>query len=316
MRYLLPVILLPVILAFPAWGQQTGFRSQDVGNARLFDYAWSAPDGTHQMRFALNLDDIRQAEAEFQPFDNTAAQTVAFKAVQTEARGLPAKLNLGNASIDVSRNMGGYDVRAKGVDAPGMEKIATDLRTARNQAMDDYVTSKFYSKIDDIHIMPDHKRIAKRYVGAMAPLATALQNSFTARSNDPRDLINYTMHFWQSIPYDELENRYTSNGAGFETPYGILAGNKGDCDSKSVALAATLRAMYPSLRLTMVYVPDHAFVGIGLPQGPHDYALKLGDGVYVLADPTGPSFMNLGQVADHALHALNSGQFSYQEIPF
>jgi hypothetical protein len=315
MRWPVARYLLPVLLAFPAWGQQTRFHSQDIGNARLFEYAWTTPDGPHQIRFALNLDDIRQAEAEFQPFDNTAAQTVAFKAVQTEARTLPARLNLGNADIDVVRSTGGYDIRAKGIDAPGMEKIAGELRTARNQAMDDYVTSKFYSKIDDTHIMPDHKRIAQRYVGAMAPLAAALKNSF-AGSNDQRDLINYTMHFWQSIPYDELENRYTSNGAGFETPYGILADNKGDCDSKAVALAATLRSLYPSLRLTMVYVPDHAFIGIALPQGPHDYALRLGDGTFVLADPTGPAFMNMGQVADHALQALNSGQFSYQEIPF
>jgi hypothetical protein len=209
-----------------------------------------------------------------------------------------------------------------------MERIGKAIDDARRQAHNDYIASKFYASVDDTHIMPDHKRIAQRYVGAMAPLATALKNSQGSLNNgnrngtisgggaDPRDLINYIMHFWQSIPYDELENRYTSNGAGFETPYGILAGNKGDCDSKAVALAATLRSLYPNLRLTMVYVPDHAFIGIGLPQGPHDYALRLGDGTYVLADPTGPSFMNLGQVADHALTALNSGQFSYQEIPF
>lgn len=307
----MPVFAL-VLISLPAWAQQTYFNSKDVGNARLFEYKWRDPDGDHALRFGLSLADIAQAESEFQPFDNTAAQTVAFNAVQSKAKTLSVP---NGAEVEVARKIGGYDIRARGVEAPQMQQIADNLKVVRDQALEDYVASRFYSRIDDTHIMPDHRRIAKRYVPAMAPVAQAMSAALGPNA-DQRATINYVMHFLQSIPYDQLENRYTSNGAGFETPYTILSGNKGDCDSKSVALAATLRAMFPTLKLTMVYVPEHAFVGIGLPQGSADYALRLGGDVFVLADPTGPDFMNLGEVAGRALDALNNGKFSYQEIPF
>jgi hypothetical protein len=65
-----------------------------------------------------------------------------------------------------------------------------------------------------------------------------------------------------------------------------------------------------------VYVPEHAFVGIGIPQGPNDFALRLGSRTFVLADPTGPRLLKVGEVDEKALGALTSGRFSFQEVPF
>jgi hypothetical protein len=187
------------------------------------------------------------------------------------------------------------------------------LQSIRNQAISDYLWQKFYMDIGENRIMPDHKRIAARYAPALAPMAAAVQAQ--TGQLKPRDQINWLMGFFQTIPYNQLLDRYTSNGAGFKTPYGLLLGNQGDCDTKAVALAAVLRRLYPSLALTMVYTPGHAFIGIAVPQGKNDYALQLGQQVFVLADATGPHQLTLGQVAPEALAALNSGQYSYKQIP-
>ena len=128
--------------------------------------------------------------------------------------------------------------------------------------------------------------------------------------------MNYALNFLQNIPYDQLVSRYTSNGAGFQTPYGLLYNNRGDCDTKSVALAAILRNLFPELRIVMVYVPEHAFVGVHFKPGKKDYALQLGGQPFVLAEPTGPSLAPLGRLDDRALSYLDSGKFSYQEVPF
>jgi hypothetical protein len=130
-----------------------------------------------------------------------------------------------------------------------------------------------------------------------------------------REQINWIMGFLQSIPYDTLQNRRTSNGSGFQTPYALLRTNRGDCDTKSVALLAILRSLYPTLPLSMIYVSEHAFVGIGIAQGPKDYALKLNNRPYVLADPTGPSQIPLGVADRRALALLKSADFFHKPIP-
>jgi hypothetical protein len=310
------LVMAGVAAAAPAAAQQqTFFHKQEIEGAVRFDYRWRDMGGEHGLQFSLPQDDVARGAAEFKAFDNAEAQARAYRAVEAEALQLSVKLGEPQHKIEVAPSANGYDIRGRGLDARQMEEVAGDLRVVRDQALDNYLTSAFYSKVDDTHIMPDHRRIARRYAVALAPFAAAVRAQTSAM--DQRAVVNYLLHFFQTIPYDELKDRYTSNGAGFETPYGLLLNDKGDCDTKSVALAATLRALYPGLKLTMVYVPDHAFVGIGLPQGGKDYALRLGsDGVFVLADPTGPRLTDLGQVSDKALGPLNGGVFSYQEIPF
>ena len=55
-------------------------------------------------------------------------------------------------------------------------------------------------------------------------------------------------------------------------------------------------------------------MGLALPRGPDDYALNLKGQAFVLADPTGPQLLKLGQVDASALAELEGGKYSYQEI--
>ena len=294
----------------PVWAAQTSFSARYLQAQVVFDYRWQVRGAPEQaLRFVLPIADVEQGQREFQSFSNQEANEEAFQEVKKEA----ARRSSGLYDIDVVRTRDGFEVKGaipRGVDP---QPLMDALRRVRDDAVKDYIARHFYMQVDELHVMPDHKKVAGRYAPALAPLAAAVRQQ-TARMS-AREQVNWLLGFFQTIPYDQLLNRYTSNGAGFQTPYGLLLKNRGDCDTKSVALASLLRSLYPGLRLVMVYVPEHAFIGIGLPQGTGDYALRLGGVPFVLADPTGPAELKLGEVDRRALTYLNSGTYSYQEIP-
>lgn len=307
------VLFLSMALMPLGWAEQLGFKTRVVGNIVRFDYTWrDADQQTRKLAFTLPVDDLQRGQQEFQPFDNAAMNDAGFVAVQTYAKAH----SVGNLKLKVSRTFNGFEVEAEGPQsaaAQGLLQTHMDaMQKARMDGMDAYIRKAYYSRVSEGNVMPDHKRIVQRYGPALAPVQAAIRQA--TRGMPPREVVNFIMGFLQSIPYDLLGNRYTSNGAGFQTPYGLLTGNKGDCDTKAVTLLALLRGIYPTIRLTMVYVPEHAFVGLALPRGPQDYALNLKGQAFVLADPTGPRTLKLGEVDSGYLRDLEGGKYSYQEV--
>jgi hypothetical protein len=317
----LPIVVLLCLLAGPVVAKQLSFSAKAEGNAVRFSTRWIDVENREQaLTFAIPQDDLRRGKDEFRPFDNDEASKRAFTEVQAYAH----RASVGGRVIKVTQNYKGYDVQAQTQAATQAEadarnrEIMDELQKVRDKAVADYMADNFYTRVDDTHVMPDHKRIARRYASALTPLAVATRQNLLAqgRGTDPRSAAGYLLGYFQTIPYDTLLSRLSSNGTGFKTPYGLISGNKGDCDTKSVAMAAVLRQLYPTLRLTMVYVPDHAFLGMEIPRGPKDYALKLGGSAFVLVDPTGPRLLRVGEVDRKALDDLEAGRYSYQEIPF
>ncbi|MFZ2587876.1 MAG: hypothetical protein WAZ18_07160 [Alphaproteobacteria bacterium] len=293
--------------------QQLGFKTRVYGNAVRFDYVWKdARAVERRLAFTLPVEDLRRGQQEFAAFDNTAMNDAAFQAVESYAR----TKSTSTMKLAVKRTYNGFEVEAEAtpdVLAQGVAKRHVDaMNGVRDKALEAYLYDHFYTRAGDGYVMPDHKRIVQRYGPALAPVQAAIRQA--TRGMQPREVVDFVMGFLQSIPYDLLGNRATSNGAGFQTPYGLLLGNKGDCDTKSVALLALLRGLFPKTRLTMVYVTEHAFVGVALPRTATDYALNLKGSAFVLADPTGPRLLRLGEVDGGALGELEGGKYSYQEV--
>jgi hypothetical protein len=87
--------------------------------------------------------------------------------------------------------------------------------------------------------------------------------------------------FIQSIPYSTS----TTTDAGFQTPIGMFAQNRGDCDTKSVALAAILRGY--GINSVMVTMPEHMFMGVEIPASPGDHTFVYRGRRFVSVEPTG-----------------------------
>lgn len=319
MRALSSLLLIFCLLAGTAVAKQTSFSAKAVGADVRFTTRWIDIDNREQeLAYSIPQEDLRRGRDEFRPFDNAEAANRAYRAVEAYARAASTEGRI----IKLSRTFQGYDLSIQSPGGPEVDganqEVMIKLGEVRDKAMADYMSDSFYTRVDDTHVMPDHKRIARRYASALTPLAVAARKALLAQGMgvDPRAAAGYLLGYFQSIPYDTLLSRYTGNGAGFQTPYGLLMENRGDCDTKSVAMAAVMRQLYPSLRLTMVYVPDHAFLGMAVPRGPKDYALNLGGTPFVLIDPTGPRLLGVGEVDSKALDDLEAGRYSYQEIPF
>lgn len=314
MRFWLLIVCVCVMLAGPLRAEQVSYKARIVGQSVKFDYVWrDASRAEQRLGFFLPVDDLRRGQSEFQPFSDKAVSDAAFKAVQKEAATASDPQGV---SWNVERTAGGFDVKAEGpvsmINEDAMAKQVEVFNQVREKATDAYLADRFYVRINPTNVMPDHKRIVQRYAPALAPVQAAVRAA--TKGQQPHEVVDYLLGFLQSIPYDTLQNRRSSNGAGFQTPYGLITGNRGDCDTKSVALLALLRGIFPQTRLVMVYVPEHAFVGLALPRGSKDFALNIKGQAFVLADPTGPRLLKLGEVAEDALAELEAGKYSYQEV--
>lgn len=278
-----------------------GFQTALRGGWQEYSYLYTNRNGEPQrLFFRLSADDIARGSAEFRDWNDLAAQSAAVQAVQVKAR----ELETPNLKAEVSPLHNGMNIRLMGRNLQANSPQVTQLREALDQtyttSLQSYAKQNYYRATlegpNRAVIQPDHPAIAARYVNAMRPVAQAIREQVPGAADSPRAFINAALTWLQSIPYDTLQNRATSNGAGFQTPYGLIGMNLGDCDTKATALAALIRSVYPSLPLAIVYVPEHAFLGIGLPQAREDFALRTEQGTFVLADATGPGLAPLGYI--------------------
>ncbi|MFZ2620513.1 MAG: hypothetical protein WAX89_06525 [Alphaproteobacteria bacterium] len=310
MKFIFFLCLL--LLTAPVQAAQTRFERTYTGKNVSLTYHWRDTQGrNNSLLFQLPKAEVARGNAEFKPFNqvNTQATQEAFAAVEAFIQPYVGK----QKKIDLTAHSNGFRATYYGFKTPEQQELDAKVRATYQEQFDKTITNNFYMSYGN-YVMPDHRRIAKRYVPAVSPIASAI--AAQTKGQGLRGVVDYTLSFLQTIPYDELVSRQSSNGAGFQTPYGLLLNNRGDCDTKSVALAAILRKLYPSQRIVIVYVPEHAFVGIHATPSRTDYALRLGGEPFILADPTGPHQTRWGVIETTAEAHLKRGSYSFQEVPF
>jgi transglutaminase-like putative cysteine protease len=294
-------------------GPAQTFATQQRGGGQDFAYTYLTPEGQpRSLSFRLNLADIQRGSAEFQPWNDDAARTAAVNKVQATATALATP----NLKATVQGLPNGMTLRLVGRNltpqSPQVQLLEKTLNTTYTMAIKTYASQNLYRATSEgdhqTTIQPDHPAIAVRYTAAMGPVAEAIQQQIPGAADSPRNFINAALNWLQTIPYDTLKNRATSNGAGFQTPYGLMLGNRGDCDTKATALASLIRAAYPTIPLAIIYVPEHAFLGIGLPQEDRDYALRTEYGTYILADATGPARTPLGYIDERTRTKIRANE--------
>ena len=118
-------------------------------------------------------------------------------------------------------------------------------------------------------------------------LAEALLQAAGGEQTPPRDLFNYLLAFVQAIPYQQLQSEDGRRGSGFLLPQQVLSNNRGDCDSKVTLLASLWRYLQPEIPLVLLFVPDHALLGVALPAQGAEETLTVAGGRWLLAEPTG-----------------------------
>lgn len=187
------------------------------------------------------------------------------------------------------------------------ERIGQELErefAAIQQRMGDFRLAYFREHLYRLdasgELWPDYARIAERALPTLSPLALALAAQL--RGLPVHTGLTRAMAFIQTIPYDRLSDRATD--AGFLPPLVMLAENRGDCDTKSVAFAVLAHLLYPQVPSALILVRNHAFLGLGLTPQPGDRSIQYDRRTWVLAEPVGPAVLPVGQIGAESQAAL------------
>lgn len=193
-----------------------------------------------------------------------------------------------------------------------LDRIRTVLEDKQQEYYADYFHEHFYNwNKDEKLISIDYNKITELYLQKMAPIAKAFQLKNNNQIYDKRSVINDILNFYQSLPYDTL---MSDRGAGFSTPFKLLHENKGDCDTKLVASAATIKSLYKDVKVISVVLPEHVIIGFNIPATSSDLKIMYKGSQYVLAETAGPGLIPLGELSEFSLNALKRGDYAISPL--
>lgn len=187
-----------------------------------------------------------------------------------------------------------------------LDEATAQLKKTMDEAKVRYVASVL-RRIDGNTITVDYPAATRRYVRALAPLAQALSD--VSGGADERGRLGLALSFFQAIPYDALSNRVRDGGIDFAPPPTLLDMNRGDCDSKSVALACVLRGLTPYRTSAMATMPGHAILAVDVGWRDGDAWVRRNGRVFIAMEPAGPAVVPVGRVARDTGRFLDEQRF-------
>jgi hypothetical protein len=294
------------------FAQQLSFAKSKQNKEVNFNYTWSDhQDLTRDIAFTLPLRQLNtQNHKKFIP---DLAQQYVYIELHKAAR----KIDPREARVQIQHR--GQDIliqvtsRSDKLLAKWQNSMNQSQVKAQNQYLQDNYYSHFRSFLGQEGVKPDHLRYIKENQTALLPVAQAVYDKLPTNS-ETRAYVNLVLSWVQSIPYNELKNRITSNGAGYLPPLSVVANNQGDCDSKTVLMASLIRSLIPDVKMTMVFLPNHALLGIVLPFRTNEQTLEIDGMDYLLMEPTGPAKIPLGEIAASSARDIAGNMYSIEEI--
>lgn len=248
--------------------------------------------------FNLHSRDVKTGSNEFKKVGPKDDIEIA-RRLQVVADRIGKKVN---AQILVSEDGGQFTLNMKGPDvsAEAFQSVFDHLQVEQSNIINEYLKERYYQVElgkDAILIRPDYQSLVKRY----KPIGQIIGRSLKATGpKDQRGLVSHALEFIQSIPYE----RFANDGADFQTPIGLFTDNKGDCDTKAVALGSILDSW--GINYVFLLMPEHLFMGIELPKRSGERSFSYAGRSYILAEPAGIGFP-LGVGYPDSIEAFKKG---------
>ncbi len=308
MRFALAFILMMPIMLY---AKQISFNRSKVDNNYQFSYQWlDAQKQNQQLSFAINKKALFGKFRNFRSFKADIAQQHVMHMVRKNIKQQPFE----DVQVHFEQQDNQTVVTLSSNNDSALNKAKQQLAKLKQAATKQYLTENFYHSFNTYDqtsgIKPDHVRIANQSIVDLKPLKPILLEKVSVKNI--RNASNFTLGFVQSIPYSTLESRRTSSGAGFNPPLKLLYENQGDCDSKVTLTAALLRSLMPRVKMVMVFIDQHALIGVNVSTTGDESIIEHEGVVYVLGEPTGPELMNLGEISDTSDAAIANGHYSVE----
>jgi hypothetical protein len=299
-RCALLVGILALAVAAPAvWAGQSHFESQRIGGRLQLDYGWVDRTGDHSLTVQFDPAAVESARKGFRPYRRADLQATANAELKRRLTRAAAELELNYPGLKVSV---GRDLKLRPRFAAGVDDQAAITREIADRQSEieddmqafelDYLGKRLYQLDDTGGILPNYGLIARRALPGLAPLAQALGDQ--VRGLPTRAALTRVLAFVQTIPFDPLKDRHKD--PGLLPPLVMLAENRGDCDTKSLAFAALAHLLFPEVPSALILVPDHAVLALGLPTEPGDRVVNFQDRDWVLSEPVGPATPPVGEI--------------------
>ncbi|MCU4676613.1 hypothetical protein N7931_13325 [Catenovulum sp. 2E275] len=279
-----------------------------------FSYQWQDHNqNTQTLSFKIDKKPLFNLFRKFKAYRPALAQNYLYKQLQAKVPNYQSRY----AQIQVKKQGLGVELTVKAQDKAELIKLNAQMLELRTEILNQYLDKHYYmeftNRFAQAFIKPDHIRIAQESLPLFDDIVAQAQENLKNMSG--RDIINYYLSWVQSIPYSTLEDRSQSQGLGFSPPNKLLLENQGDCDSKSTLFISLMRAFFSHLNIVMVYLPNHALVGLQLGHISQDEYISL-DGIdYVLAEPTGPGLFKVGEISEQSKQDIMAGRFTVEELP-
>jgi hypothetical protein len=302
-----------IIVHLPCFSKQLTFNKTKQNKEVDFNYTWS--DHQEQTRDLIFTLPLRQLNSQtHKKFISNLAQQYVYIALHKAARKIDPK----EARIKIQHQ--GQDIRIQVTSRSNrlIDKWQRSMDQSQKKAFDQYLQDNYYSRfrshLGQEAVKPDHLRYISENKAALLPIAQAVYDKLPANS-ETRAYVNLVLSWVQSIPYNALKNRLSSNGAGYLPPLSVVANNQGDCDSKTVLMASLVRTLLPDVSMVMIYLPNHALLGIAIPHRSNEQTLNVNGLEYLLMEPTGPAKVPLGEIANRSTSDIAGNMYSIEEVP-
>jgi hypothetical protein len=283
-------------LASGAEAQQLDFKRVSRSGDELLSYRWrDSARHEHNVAFTLTRQAIRESETSFDEFSMEGMWRVA-------ERDLRDEVERGGGHIDIRRTADGlrWTIEARGkARADELSRRVTE-RLARSQH--DYLARHGRHLVGSHRVIVDFAAATRALESPLRALTKAL-GDVPDVPNEDRARVALALGFFQEIPYAVLEDKQRQGGDFLPAP-ALLAQNRGDCDSKAVALAAVLRSFTRFRKLAVVTMPKHAILAVEMPAEPGDTTVRQGGRLYVALEPAGPALAPVGHVGTYTAKYL------------
>jgi hypothetical protein len=284
----------------PEKPRQLDFSFSVEPNHVVYSYEWSDSFGKfYTTSFSLLKEEVKVGLQEFKSVGPEWEEGVR----QTFLKKVQPILDRNNLELEVTPSSSGFSYSLSGPASAeaAVEDLKRSVPKLYELARVEYARKNYYvgeMTGDKFVLRPDYSALVKRYVGVSTPIARALSRG----DRDPRALAVRFLDFIQTIPY----SREFTNRAEFQTPLGSYTENKGDCDTKSVSLAALLSSV--GIPWVIIALPEHMVLGVGISPKLGEQTLRDQGRSYVLVEPAG-SGIPFGKLAPESTAAINSGNY-------
>ena len=296
-----------ILAALALWGgsveaQQLDFSRISRSGDELLTYRWRDHERReHTTAFTLTKQAIGDAEASFAEFSMDAM----WRLLERDLRDEVDKFGDG-AKIDVRRSLDSLVWKITIRDNKQADILSKRLEERFNKAQQAYLARHLRRRVDERRIMVDFATATQALQGPMRAVARALGDT-SGVTNDDRARVKLALAFFQEIPYATLEDKMRRGGDFLPAP-ALLAQNRGDCDSKAVALAAVLRTYAPWRKLAVVTMPGHAILAVDLPAEAGEQTIRSQARQYVALEAAGPAMAPLGRVGPQTAKYLGESR--------